>query len=94
MKYQTLLVEIKHSIGIVWMNRPELHNVFDETMISELIAAMRTLNDDPAVRAVILAGAEILSVETAGVVSSTGPQPAAAISGERKTAIAFKYGGS
>ena len=56
MKYQTLLVEIKHSIGIVWMNRPELHNVFDETMISELIAAMRTLNDDPAVRAVILAG--------------------------------------
>ena len=58
MKYQTLLVEIKHSIGIVWMNRPELHNVFDETMISELIAAMRTLNDDPAVRAVILAGGQ------------------------------------
>jgi methylglutaconyl-CoA hydratase len=57
MKYQTLLVEIKHSIGIVWMNRPKLHNVFDETMISELIAAMRTLNDDPAVRAVVLAGA-------------------------------------
>jgi len=57
MKYQTLLVEINHSIGIVWMNRPKLHNVFDETMISELIAAMRTLNDDPAVRAVILAGA-------------------------------------
>ncbi|TSA46675.1 MAG: enoyl-CoA hydratase/isomerase family protein [Deltaproteobacteria bacterium] len=57
MKYQTLLVEIKHSIGIVWMNRPKLHNVFDETMISELIEAMRTLNDDPAIRAVVLAGA-------------------------------------
>ena len=56
MKYQTLLVEIKHSIGIVWMNRPKLHNVFDGTMISELIEAMRTLNDDTAVRAVILAG--------------------------------------
>lgn len=57
MKYQTLSVEIKHSIGIVWMNRPKLHNVFDETMTAELIAAMRALNDDPAVRAVILAGA-------------------------------------
>ncbi|MDP2838748.1 MAG: enoyl-CoA hydratase/isomerase family protein [Syntrophales bacterium] len=57
MKYQTLLVEINHSIGIVWMNRPKLHNALDETMISELIEAMRTLNDDPAVRAVILAGA-------------------------------------
>jgi methylglutaconyl-CoA hydratase len=56
MKYQTLLVEIKHSIGIVWMNRPKLHNVFDETMIAEMIAAMRTLNEDPAVRAVVLAG--------------------------------------
>lgn len=56
MKYQTLLVEIRHGIGITWMNRPKLHNVFDETMIAELIAAMRTLNDDPAVRAVILAG--------------------------------------
>ena len=56
MKYQTLLVEIKHSIGIVWMNRPKLHNVFDETMISEMTEAMRALNDDPAVRAVVLAG--------------------------------------
>lgn len=56
MKYQTLLVELKHSIGIVWMNRPKLHNVFDKTMISELTEAMRTLNDDPAVRAVVLAG--------------------------------------
>ena len=56
MEYQTLLVEIKHTIGIVWMNRPKLNNMLDETMISELIEAMRTLNDDPAVRAVILAG--------------------------------------
>ena len=56
MKYQSLLVEVKHNIGIVWMNRPKLHNVFDETMISELIAAMRILNDDTAVRAVVLAG--------------------------------------
>jgi methylglutaconyl-CoA hydratase len=56
MEYQTLLVEIKHTIGIVWMNRPKVHNVFDETMISELIAAMRILNADAAVRAVVLAG--------------------------------------
>ena len=57
MNYGTILVEIKHPIGIVWMNRPKLHNVFDETMISELIEAMRTLNDDPEVRAVVLAAA-------------------------------------
>jgi methylglutaconyl-CoA hydratase len=56
MEYKTLIVEIKHQIGIVWMNRPKQHNVFDETMLSELTEAMRTLNDDPSVRAVILAG--------------------------------------
>jgi methylglutaconyl-CoA hydratase len=56
MEYQTLLVEIKQRIGIVWLNRPKQHNVFDETMISELTDAMRTLNDDPSVRAVVLTG--------------------------------------
>ncbi len=55
MNYQTLIVEIKYHIGIVWMNRPKLNNVFDETMIAELTETMRTLNDDPSVRAVVLA---------------------------------------
>lgn len=57
MKYQTLLVDIKNGIGIVWLNRPKLGNALDEKMISELSAAMRALNDAPAVRAVVLAGA-------------------------------------
>lgn len=57
MKYETLLVEIRHRIGIVWMNRPKSHNMLDEAMISELIEAMHAMNDDPEVRAVILAGA-------------------------------------
>ncbi len=57
MDYQTLIVEIKHGIGIVWMNRPKLRNALDETMITEMTAAMRALDDDPSVRAVILAGA-------------------------------------
>ncbi len=57
MKYKTLLVDIKNSIGIVWMNRPKSHNALNGTMISDLTAAMRALSDDPAVRAVVLAGA-------------------------------------
>ena len=56
MKYQTLLVDIKNRIGIVWMNRPKSHNALNETMISELIAVMQTLGDDPAIRAVVIAG--------------------------------------
>jgi methylglutaconyl-CoA hydratase len=56
MNYETLIVEIKQCIGLVWLNRPKQHNVFDETMISELTDAIRTLNDDQTVRAVVLAG--------------------------------------
>jgi methylglutaconyl-CoA hydratase len=57
MNYQTLNVEIKNGVGIVWMNRPKLRNVLDEIMIVELIAAMRVLDSDPSVRVVVLAGA-------------------------------------
>jgi methylglutaconyl-CoA hydratase len=57
MEYQTLFVDIKQNIGIVWMNRPKLNNALNGTMIAELTAAMRALSDDPAVRAVVLAGA-------------------------------------
>jgi methylglutaconyl-CoA hydratase len=57
MDYRTLLVEIKNAIGIVWMNRPKLKNVLDETVIAELTAAMRSLDDDLQVRAIVLAAA-------------------------------------
>jgi methylglutaconyl-CoA hydratase len=56
MTYQTLLVEVTYGTGIVWMNRPKQHNALDDLMISEMTEAMRALNDDPEVRAVILAG--------------------------------------
>lgn len=56
MEYQTLFVDIKQNIGIVWMNRPKLHNALDGTMIAELTAALRALGDDRALRAVVLTG--------------------------------------
>lgn len=44
-------------VAWVWMNRPEVHNAFDETLIAELTAALRALDADPSVRVVVLAGA-------------------------------------
>ena len=57
MDYRTLLVEIKHGVGIVWMNRPKQHNALNGAMIAELTAAIRALDHDPQVRVVVLAGA-------------------------------------
>ena len=40
----------------VTMNRPELHNAFDDTLIANLTGTLRDLEADPAVRLVILTG--------------------------------------
>ena len=55
-EYETLEVAEQNGVGIVWMNRPEVRNAFNETMIAELTAAFRELDKNPAVRAVVLAG--------------------------------------
>ena len=54
--YQTLEIETKGPVATLWMNRPDVHNAFDETLIAELTAACKALDHDPAVRVVILAG--------------------------------------
>ena len=56
MNYRTLVLEIKHGIGIVWMNRPEQQNALNGAMIAELAVATRALDRDPQVRVVVLAG--------------------------------------
>ncbi len=39
----------------ITMDRPELHNAFDDSLIAELTAALKQLDDDPDVRTVTLA---------------------------------------
>lgn len=54
--FENLLVEVADGVATVAMNRPELHNAFNEGMIAELGRAFRTLGKDAAVRAVVLTG--------------------------------------
>jgi methylglutaconyl-CoA hydratase len=56
-KYATIDVAVGAGIAVVTLNRPEVHNAFNETLIAELTAALRGLGDDPIVRAVVLIGA-------------------------------------
>lgn len=56
-KYATIDVAVGAGIGIITLNRPDLHNAFNATLIAELTAALRKVADDPAVRAVVLIGA-------------------------------------
>jgi methylglutaconyl-CoA hydratase len=56
MSYATLKIENRGACAWVWMNRPEVHNAFDETLIAELTAAFAALDQDSTVRVIVLAG--------------------------------------
>jgi methylglutaconyl-CoA hydratase len=53
----TIEVAVDTGIAMITLNRPEVHNAFNETLIAELTAALRGLGADATVRAVVLAGA-------------------------------------
>lgn len=54
--YQTLELETHRDVAVIWMNRPEVRNAFNETMIGELSQALKSLEGDTAIRAIVLAG--------------------------------------
>jgi methylglutaconyl-CoA hydratase len=56
MTYSTIEIQAKHGVAVLWLNRPEVRNAFNEDMIAELTSAFAELDADPAVRAVVLAG--------------------------------------
>jgi methylglutaconyl-CoA hydratase len=57
MTFTTLKITIKKQQGVILMNRPEVHNAFNDHMIDEIMAALDQLNGDPSVRVIILRGA-------------------------------------
>ena len=56
MKYETLQIAAQHGVCVIWMNREEVRNAFNETMIAELTRAFRAADADKGIRAVVLAG--------------------------------------
>jgi len=55
-RYRTLTVDVRESVALVALARPEVHNAFDERLIAELTHALRALDGDEMVRAVVLLG--------------------------------------
>ncbi|HEY3181135.1 MAG TPA: enoyl-CoA hydratase/isomerase family protein [Casimicrobiaceae bacterium] len=48
---------MRNAIAIIVLNRPDLHNAFNDTLIAELTDTLVALDGDETVRAVVLAGA-------------------------------------
>jgi len=55
--YATIALTIEDAVASVVLNRPDVRNAFNATLIAELTALLRTLEADPEVRVVVLAGA-------------------------------------
>jgi methylglutaconyl-CoA hydratase len=54
--YQTILFSRKEKVARISLNRPEVHNAFNATMILELTEAFEEARKDESVRVVVLTG--------------------------------------
>lgn len=52
---ETIEIDTRNGIAIVWLNRPEVRNAFNPTMVTELGDAFTRLARDRAVRALVVA---------------------------------------
>lgn len=54
--FETISYSFKNRIALITLNRPEVHNAFNEVMIAELTEIFRKVSSDDEVRVVVLAG--------------------------------------
>jgi len=54
--FETLAFAQHGAVATLTLNRPDVRNAFNETVIAELTGAFRALADEPSVRAIVLSG--------------------------------------
>ncbi len=57
MNQSLLVASDSRGVATITLNRPEIHNAFDDALIAELTSALSRLGRDPRVRVVVLAAA-------------------------------------
>lgn len=56
MEHESIRIERRaDAVAVLTMDRPDVHNAFDDRLIAALVARLRELERDPAVRVVVLA---------------------------------------
>ncbi len=56
MSEAAILTAVSDGVGTITLNRPAVHNAFNDAVIAELTATFRRMGEDPAVRFVVLRG--------------------------------------
>jgi len=55
-KFETIRYEIANRIITLWLNRPEVHNAFNDTMLAELVEILEKIDSDNDIRVVVITG--------------------------------------
>ncbi|HEX7342571.1 MAG TPA: enoyl-CoA hydratase-related protein [Rhodanobacteraceae bacterium] len=55
--YETILTERRGSIGVVTLNRPQLHNAFNDVLVAEMNTVLDAAEKDDSLHALVLTGA-------------------------------------
>ncbi|MCB1366278.1 MAG: enoyl-CoA hydratase [Rhodobacteraceae bacterium] len=58
MAYETLIVEIEDHVGLIRLNRPDAMNALNSQLLGELSCALKAMEDNEKVRAIVLTGSE------------------------------------
>ncbi len=66
----TVIVTREEPIAVVQLNRPEVLNALSEELMTELVEALETLDDDEAIRCIVLAGSDKAFAAGADIKSS------------------------
>jgi enoyl-CoA hydratase len=56
--YETILTEVRESVGVVRLNRPQARNALNRTLIHELVEALEAFDADASVGAIVITGDE------------------------------------
>lgn len=55
-KYETIEFELKNRVGTIWLNRPEVHNAFNNIMLAEIVDCIESINENKDVVCLIIRG--------------------------------------
>ena len=54
--YTTIETHLAAQVAVIWLNRPDIRNALNDTLIAELTDAVERAGEDDEVRAIVLAG--------------------------------------
>lgn len=58
MAYETLIVEVEDHVGLIRLNRPDALNALNSALLTELACALKSMDENSKVRAIVLTGSE------------------------------------